>query len=254
MSFAGAVAAPAHRPHVVVATVASATAATVFIVSRRSTETWGGPDMVKSDGLLWRFNIATGLVALALLVVTLSIGPVLALTGRDRRSRVHHPWRRATGVWSAVFALAHIPGGLAIHSSGWRIWTPFASAIPGAVARPFDEFTVGYWFGAGALIAMLPLVITSNRRALTRMGARRWQRLHRLSYVVYAFVAVHVVALQFGESRQIVWVGLTALVFSPVIPLHGLRLRRRRRDRRLELEKSSSPPGSAGKPRPATAR
>ena len=109
------------RPHPVVAAASVSTATAVFLIASLSTETWGSPDQVKSDGLLWRFNVATGLVALALLVITLSIGPLLTLFGDERRRRVHHPWRRATGVWAAVFALAHLPGGLAIHSSGWKI-------------------------------------------------------------------------------------------------------------------------------------
>ena len=62
-----------------------------------------------------------------------------------------------------------MPGGLAIHSTGWRVWEPFASAIPGVDARQFDEFTVGYWVGAAALLAMLPLLATSNRR-----GSPHW--------------------------------------------------------------------------------
>ena len=229
------------RPHLVVATASVATAAAVLVTASLSTETWGSPDAVKSNGLLWRFNIATGLVALALLVITLSIGPLLTLRGTSRRRRVHHAWRRATGVWCAVFALAHVPGGLAIHSSGWRVWEPFASAVPGVSARRFDEFTIGYWAGAAALFAIMVLAATSNQRSLSRMGAKRWKRLHRLSYVIYAFVAVHVVALQFGESRALVWVLLTAGVFAPVIPL---RLFRRFHDHRSGTSELSMPSGA----------
>lgn len=134
------------------------------------------------------------------------------------------------------------PWGVAIHSSGWRIWEPFASALPGFDARSVDEFTIGYWAGAGALVAMVVLAGTSNRQSLCRMGAYRWKRLHRLSYVVYAFVAVHVVAVQFGESRAVVWVLLIAGVFAPVFPL---RLLRRFNDRhRLQ-------PATPGSKRPA---
>jgi DMSO/TMAO reductase YedYZ heme-binding membrane subunit len=95
----------------------------------------------------------------------------------------------------------------------------------------FDGFTIGDWAGATALLAMIPLAVTSNRRSISGMGARRWQQLHRLSYAIYAFVAVHVVALQFGESRAAVWVLLTAGVFAPVIPLRLLRRYRVRGDR-----------------------
>ena len=95
--------------------------------------------------------------------------------------------------------------------------------FPGLGARRFDEFTIGYWAGAAALVAMIVLATTSNRQSLSRMDAQRWKRLHRLSYVVYAFVAVHVAALQFGESRAAVWVLLTAGVFAPVLPVRLLR-------------------------------
>lgn len=191
--------------------------AVLMVVTEFSTETWGTPSERKSNGLLWQFNVSTGLVAVALLVVTLAIGPVRTLRGR-RRS-VHLPWRRVTGVWSAVLVVAHVPGGLAIHTSGWELWAPFTSAIPGMTSRRFDEFTVGYWVGLFAVLALMPLVLTSRTSALQRIGARRWKRLHRLTYVVYVLVATHVVAMQYGEGRDVRHVMLTALLFAVALLL-----------------------------------
>ena len=204
-----------HR-HVIVGSAAAVAVGALVAVLEFSTETWGMPDERKADGLLWQFNAATGLVALVLLVVTLSIGPVTALR-RSRRPPVHLAWRRVTGVWSAGLVAAHVPGGLAIHTTGWRLWSPFASAIPGVRARPFDEFTVGYWIGAAALLSFVPLVMTSTAGALRRLGPARWKRLHRLTYVVFALVAVHAVAMQYGESRDRRHVALTALVFATAV-------------------------------------
>ncbi len=47
------------------------------------------------------------------------------------------------------------------------------------------------WFGTAALVMMIPLAITSTDGMVTRLGPRRWKRLHRLTYVVVAFGVVH---------------------------------------------------------------
>lgn len=191
--------------------------ATIVGVTELSVETWGTPDDRKSDGLLWQFNLATGTTALLLLVITLSFSPARFLTGR-RNTPVHLPWRRVTGVWSAVLVGAHIPGGLAIHSSGWRVWTPFESIVPGVAGRPLDEFTLGYWIGLVAALALVPLVATSRNSSIRSLGPRRWHRLHRvLTWSSYWLVAIHVVALQYGEFRDRRHVAATAVVFAAAL-------------------------------------
>jgi DMSO/TMAO reductase YedYZ heme-binding membrane subunit len=216
------------RRHVAVGAASGVAVLALMVVTEFSTETWGSPDEPKTEGLLWQFNVSTGLVALTLLVVTLSIGPVRGLRGRGRRA-VHLPWRRVTGVWSAILVGAHVPGGLAMHTTGWRLWTPFASAVPGVEARAFDEFTIGYWTGALALVALVPLVVTSTDGALRRLGPIRWKRLHNLTYAVFVLVAVHVVAMQYGEGRDKRHVALTALVFSVAVIAQAVGLHHRRR-------------------------
>lgn len=205
------------RRHLIVAMASAVAVVIVLVATGLSTETWGRADQLKRDDLLWRFNVATGTVALALLVVTLSIGPARTFMGRG--TPAHLPWRRVTGVWSAVLVLAHVPGGIAIHTTGWRFWTPFASALPGVEARALDEFTLGYWVGLLALASLIPLVITSRDSSLRRLGAKRWKRLHRLTYLTYGLVAVHVVALQYGESRDLRHVALSASMFAVAIGL-----------------------------------
>jgi sulfoxide reductase heme-binding subunit YedZ len=51
----------------------------------------------------------------------------------------------------------------------WRLW------IEDIAKRPY--ITVGFT----ALLLLIPLAVTSTRRAMRRLG-RRWQRLHRLIY------------------------------------------------------------------------
>ncbi len=206
--------------HVIVGGASVCAVLLIMAVTELSTENWGRPDHLKRDGVLWQFNVATGTVAVALLVVTLSIRPLRTLRGRT--TPAHLPWRRATGVWSAVLVAAHIPGGLAIHSSGWRVWTPFESVVPGIDGRALDEFTVGYWIGLLAALTLVPLVLTSSNASLRRRGAANWKRLHRLVYATFALAAVHVVALQYGEARDLRHVALTAMVFAVAIVVRAV--------------------------------
>ena len=40
------------------------------------------------------------------------------------------------------------------------------------------------WFGAGALVLMVPLAVTSTDAMVARLGPIAWKRLHRLAYLV----------------------------------------------------------------------
>ncbi len=201
------------RRHIRVGGIAVGLVALLMVATEFSDENWGMVSSPKTAGSLWQFNVATGSVALILLVAVLSIRPVRALRGRS--TPAHLPLRRAMGLWVALLVVAHIPGGLAIHTTGLRVWTAFESVVPGVTGRAIDEFTLGYWSGLAAAGLLVPLVLTSTDSALRRLGAERWRTLHRrLVWSVYWVTAVHVVALQYGESRDIRHVALTAAVFG----------------------------------------
>jgi sulfoxide reductase heme-binding subunit YedZ len=46
-----------------------------------------------------------------------------------------------------------------------------------------------------AFTILVPLAVTSNNAMIRRLGARAWQRLHRLVYVATAAAAIHFVML-----------------------------------------------------------
>ena len=57
------------------------------------------------------------------------------------------------------------------------------------VKRPY--ITVGML----AFTILVPLAVTSNNAMIRRLGARAWQRLHKLVYVATAAAAIHFVML-----------------------------------------------------------
>ncbi len=228
------------RHVVVAAATATATVLIYFLLDVLSTELWVDTSLGrKADGELWRYNVATGTVALILVVITLSIGPVRVLLGRERRP-VHLPWRRATGVWAAVFSVLHLPGGLTVHSRGWAFWGPFERIIPEA-GNLIDSFGVAYWAGLGALVLLAILALTSRDQSLRRMGAAQWKRLHRLAYPALALVIVHAFAMQYSERRNIRHAAVTAAILGVAVALQlaGF-LRVRRRAARIDAERALS--------------
>ncbi|MBM4376447.1 MAG: sulfoxide reductase heme-binding subunit YedZ [Deltaproteobacteria bacterium] len=132
-------------------------------------------------GLLGANPIATalnqlGLLSLALLVASLTCTPLRLVTGASFPMRI----RRTLGLAAFFCGVLHALVYLALDQGlAWR------ALVKDAVARPFIAL------GVAALLAMVPLAVTSTRRAQQRLGGRRWRRLHRLAYLAGALAVGH---------------------------------------------------------------
>jgi methionine sulfoxide reductase heme-binding subunit len=56
--------------------------------------------------------------------------------------------------------------------------------------------------GMGALVLMLPLVLTSNNWSLRKMGGMAWRKLHKLTYPAAILAGVHYVWLVKGWQTE----------------------------------------------------
>jgi methionine sulfoxide reductase heme-binding subunit len=134
-----------------------------------------------------------GLWALALLLSSMMLGPLVALFPRlPLRAHLLYA-RRAVGVSACAFAVAHVICYLASPlRRGWR-----------ELYTPGIMWVVGLLLGFLALSIMVALAITSRDAAVKRMGGRRWKRLHRLIYPLLGLVLIHAVLVgaDFGLSR-----------------------------------------------------
>lgn len=163
----------------------------------------------------WRGNLGvndvnfairtTGLVGLVLLTLTLVITPLRRLTG----ARWLIGARRNLGVIGFAYILAHFVIFFAFDRAG-----DVGSTLTEIVERVY------LWFGTGALVIMLPLAITSTDGMLTRLGAKRWKRLHRLAYVAVLFGVIHYYLLVKADVTKplvfsIVFGGLMLVRFIP---------------------------------------
>lgn len=119
---------------------------------------------------------ATGWWTLAGLMITLSVTPLRRLTGWHWLLRA----RRTLGLCTFGYALLHL--GIYLWLDQFFVW---GDIVRDVVKRPF--ITMGF----AALVLMLPLAATSSNAMVRRLGARRWQRLHRLVYAVAILGVTH---------------------------------------------------------------
>jgi len=109
-----------------------------------------------------------GKSALNFLMITLMVTPVRQLTGYTHLLRL----RRMLGLFAFFYALLHFTVYLWLDQ--YFDWVAIGKDI---VKRPY--ITIGF----AALLMLIPLAVTSTNRMMRRLG-RRWQKLHRLVYVI----------------------------------------------------------------------
>ena len=144
----------------------------------------------------WTFN---------LLLLTLCISPLRALTGWAWLLRL----RRLLGLFCFFYACLHVLAyvgfdhAFAIEAIARDVWKrPFVSA------------------GFAAFVLLIPLAATSSQWAIRRLGGRRWQALHRAVYPVALLACVHYFWLV--KATALLW---PLLYTAAVILLLGWRVR-----------------------------
>jgi sulfoxide reductase heme-binding subunit YedZ len=173
-----------------------------------------------SDARTW--SLATAYVGLTLLVAALLIGPLMIL--RDRRLAVSNDLRRDVGIWAGFIGFAHVAFGLQVHLGG-DVVRYFAA---GGLSLRTDLFGLANHTGLVATLMLLALVATSSDQALSLLGARRWKRMHRLSYLLFALVVGHGLIYGAVENRTgpTLWLLVGVGLLTAAVQLAGFGRRR----------------------------
>jgi sulfoxide reductase heme-binding subunit YedZ len=168
-----------------------------------------------------------GLLALIFLILSLSCTPLKIVFGWNWPLRI----RRTLGLCGFFAALLHF----AIYF-GLDQGLALGPVLRDVLKRPF--IAVGF----GALLLLVPLALTSTRRAVARLGFVRWQRLHRLAYLIGALGVVHFYLRVKADHTQPVLYGL---VLGLGFLLRVAAKLKKTRDMRLRAELRAARPESA---------
>ncbi|MDY0007992.1 MAG: protein-methionine-sulfoxide reductase heme-binding subunit MsrQ [Spongiibacteraceae bacterium] len=143
--------------------------------------------------------LSTGLWALRLLLITLVLRPLRDITGRPEFVRV----RRSTGLFALFYASLHLLLAL-FYLIGWS-WLEIMAAL--------QERTY-IILGFGAWLLLVPLGVTSTRRARQRMG-RHWRQLHRLIYPAATLACLHFIWLVRSDYLEsALYIAILAILFG----------------------------------------
>jgi methionine sulfoxide reductase heme-binding subunit len=129
---------------------------------------------------------ATGDWTLRLLCITLAVTPLRVMCGLPELVKL----RRLFGLFTYFYVVLH----LLCYSwldMGFE-WVEIAADI---AKRPF--ILVGF----SAFVLLTPLALTSFNRAIRWLGAKRWQWLHRLVYIVAVLAVLHFFWMRAGKNN-----------------------------------------------------
>jgi methionine sulfoxide reductase heme-binding subunit len=121
-------------------------------------------------------EIRTGVWALRFLAITLALTPLRWLTAWGWLAR----YRRMMGLFAFFYATAHLVIFFVID-----IELDWGELMEGVAERPYITVGMLSW------LLLVPLALTSTKGWIKRLGGRRWNRLHRLIYLIAVGGTVH---------------------------------------------------------------
>lgn len=150
---------------------------------------------------------------LRLLCITLAVTPLRVITGTPALAR----FRRMLGLFVYFYVVLHL-----LAYSWFDMGFDFGDIAKDIAKRPF--ILVGF----SAFVLLTPLAATSLNRAVKALGARRWQALHRLVYVIAGLGILHFFWMRAGK-HNFAEVALYALILATLL---GWRLAQALKKRR----------------------
>jgi sulfoxide reductase heme-binding subunit YedZ len=165
-----------------------------------------------------------GKTGLNFLLLTLLVTPARRLTGWSNLIRL----RRMLGLFAFFYLVAHFTVYLVLDRQ-----LDYHGVLQDLVKRPY--ITIGF----AALLALIPLAITSTNRMMRRLG-RRWQKLHSLIYVIVILGVWHYWWQVKKDIRQpLLYAGMVAVLLGYRVVIRALNRARAARNARSVTSKSA---------------
>ena len=151
---------------------------------------------------------------LKFLLLTLTVTPLRRLTGWNWLIG----YRRMLGLFAFFYVVLHFTVYAVLDQS-----LDIAAIIEDVIKRPYITL------GMAGLLMLIPLAVTSTRGMMRRLG-KRWQRLHRLVYVIAIVAVWH---FYWQVKLDTLEPALYALVLAGLLGVRVVFYRRSRQTKRL---------------------
>lgn len=122
------------------------------------------------------FLRTTGVLTLIFLLVTLTVTPLRKIFGWNNLIKL----RRMLGLYAFFYGCLHLTTYFAFDRA-----LSLSSTLADIWQRPFIAI------GMLSFFLMIPLAVTSTNAMIKRLGGKRWQKLHKLIYVIAIGGVIH---------------------------------------------------------------
>ncbi|MDO8457589.1 MAG: protein-methionine-sulfoxide reductase heme-binding subunit MsrQ [Burkholderiaceae bacterium] len=129
---------------------------------------------------------ATGDWTLRFLCIVLAVTPLRTISNTPELAR----FRRMLGLFVYFYVVVHL-----LSYSWFDMGFDVTDIAKDIVKRPF--ILVGF----SAFVLLTPLALTSFNRAIKALGAKRWQLLHKLVYVIAGLAILHFFWMRAGKNN-----------------------------------------------------
>src|SRR5512133_1855745 len=156
---------------------------------------------------------ATGDWTLRFLCLVLAVTPLRIISNTPALAS----YRRMLGLFVYFYATLHL-----LSYSGFDMGLDVGDIGRDIIKRPF--ILVGF----SAFVLLTALALTSFNRAIKTLGAKRWQLLHRLVYIVAGLALLHFFWMRAGKN-DFAEVLVYALILGPLLVWRLIRFMRKTR-------------------------
>lgn len=129
---------------------------------------------------------ATGDWTLRFLCIVLAVTPLRVISAKPALAR----FRRMLGLFVYFYAVIHL-----LSYSWFDMGFDVPEIVADIIKRPF--ILVGFL----AWLLLTPMALTSFNRAIKTLGAKRWQLLHKLVYLVAGLGVLHFFWMRAGKNN-----------------------------------------------------
>lgn len=139
----------------------------------------------------------TGVLTLLFLILSLAVTPLRKMLGL--------PWmikfRRLLGLYGFFYGCVHL-----LTYVWFDKFFAFGLIVEDVSKRPY--ITVGM----ASFVMLIPLALTSTQKSIKRLGGKKWNLLHRLTYVAAIGGVVHYYMLVKADTREPILFGVAVAV------------------------------------------
>ena len=129
---------------------------------------------------------STGDWTLRFICIVLAVTPLRTISNTPALAR----FRRMLGLFVYFYVVLHL-----LSYSGFDMGFDLADIAKDIAKRPF--ILVGF----SAFVLLTPLAATSYNRAIKALGAKRWQTLHKLVYLIAGLGLLHFFWMRAGKNN-----------------------------------------------------